>query len=311
MKSYIQKILLCIGLAVGCFTTAMPIYAYEDGAYLVSLTTTYEDPRTGQPADGGTQVALGNSMAQSIVETQGLVEYDQGVSYMTIGIGLASNISNVRILVNDQQVSASISGTSASNGDTVNHYRFKAQPGSLVSFILYVAPMGRDVQFFVQTGTSLTKGTGIYYSAVQERINQKVASELAKQQEEAIKAEEAKKAEESTQQEVKEDTTKATADSSTKETTTNENKETSEESSTEKKEDTTDTDKNNETTTVSAQDLLESVTGLSKHIVSTTKSDTSMKVMILVPIGIGVIVIVGVCGYFGYKKFKGRSMRNE
>ena len=229
MKSYIQKILLCIGLAVGCFITAMPIYAYEDGAYLVSLTTTYEDLRTGQPADGGTQVALGNSMAQSIVETQGLVEYDQGVSYMTIGIGLASNISNVRILVNDQQVSSSISGTSTSNGDTVNHYRFQAQPGNLVSFILYVAPMGRDVQFFVQTGTSLTKGTGIYYSAVQERINQEAASELAKQQEEA------KKAEESTQQVVIEETTKTTTDSTKEEITSNENKEVSEQSSTEKK----------------------------------------------------------------------------
>ena len=296
MKSYIQKILLCIGLAVGCFITAMPIYAYEDGAYLVSLTTTYEDPRTGQPADGGTQVALGNSMAQSIVETQGLVEYDQGVSYMTIGIGLASNISNVRILVNDQQVSSSISGTSTSNGDTVNHYRFQAQPGNLVSFILYVAPMGRDVQFFVQTGTSLTKGTGIYYSAVQERINQEAASELAKQQEEA------KKAEESTQQVVIEETTKTTTDSTKEEITSNENKEASEQSSTEKKE---------ETTTISTQDPLEGVTGLSKHIVSSAKNESSSKAIIIVPIGIGVIVIIGVCGYFGYKKFKGRSMYNE
>ena len=296
MKSYIQKILLCIGLAVGCFITAMPIYAYEDGAYLVSLTTTYEDLRTGQPADGGTQVALGNSMAQSIVETQGLVEYDQGVSYMTIGIGLASNISNVRILVNDQQVSSSISGTSTSNGDTVNHYRFQAQPGNLVSFILYVAPMGRDVQFFVQTGTSLTKGTGIYYSAVQERINQEAASELAKQQEEA------KKAEESTQQVVIEETTKTTTDSTKEEITSNENKEASEQSSTEKKE---------ETTTISTQDPLEGVTGLSKHIVSSAKNESSSKAIIIVPIGIGVIVIIGVCGYFGYKKFKGRSMYNE
>ena len=293
MKSYIQKILLCIGLAVGCFITAMPIYAYEDGAYLVSLTTTYEDLRTGQPADGGTQVALGNSMAQSIVETQGLVEYDQGVSYMTIGIGLASNISNVRILVNDQQVSSSISGTSTSNGDTVNHYRFQAQPGNLVSFILYVAPMGRDVQFFVQTGTSLTKGTGIYYSAVQERINQEAASELAKQQEEA------KKAEESTQQVVIEETTKTTTDSTKEEITSNENKEASEQSSTEKKE---------ETTTISTQDPLEGVTGLSKHIVSSAKNESSSKAIIIVSIGIGVIVIIGVCGYFGYKKFKGRQL---
>ena len=305
MKSYIQKILLCIGLAVGCFITAMPIYAYEDGAYLVSLTTTYEDPRTGQPADGGTQVALGNSMAQSIVETQGLVEYDQGVSYMTIGIGLASNISNVRILVNDQQVSSSISGTSTSNGDTVNHYRFQAQPGNLVSFILYVAPMGRDVQFFVQTGTSLTKGTGIYYSAVQERINQEAALELAKQQEEA------KKAEESTQQVVIEETTKTTTDSTKEEITSNENKEVSEQSSTEKKEETTDNGKKEETTTISTQDPLEGVTGLSKHIVSSAKNESSSKAIIIVPIGIGVIVIIGVCGYFGYKKFKGRSMYNE
>ena len=310
MKSYIQKIVLCIGLAVVCLTTAMPICAYEDGAYLVNLITTYEDPRTGQPADGGTQVALGNSMAQSIVEKQGLVEYDQGVSYMTIGIGLASNISNVRILVNDQQVSTSISGTSTSNGDTVNHYRFQAQPGSLVSFILYVAPMGRDVQFFVQTQTSLSKGTGIYYSAVQERINQEAAAALAKQQEEA------KKAEESSQQSTQEETTSNTTTSnksdeketSKEETSDDNNDESSDDEKEEEKEEASDSDeKEKETTSSSEQDPLEGVTGLSKHIVSTTKEETTSNSIVFVPIGIGVVAILGVCGYFGYKKLNGRS----
>ena len=78
-----------------------------------------------------------------------------------------------------------------------------------------------------------------------------------------------------------------------------------------KKEETADNGKKEETTTISTQDPLEGVTGLSKHIVSSAKNESSSKAIIIVPIGIGVIVIAGVCGYFGYKKFKGRSMYNE
>ena len=287
MKTYIQKIMMCIGLAVVFLSTALLVSAYEDGAYLVTTTTTYEDPRTGETADGGTQVALGNSMAQSIVESQALVEYDQGVSYMTIGLGLASNISNVRVLVNDQQVSASISGTSTNNGDTVNHYCFQAEPGTLVSFILYVTPMGRDVQFFVQTGTTLTAGTGIYYSAVQERLNQE-AAQTTTEQNTATQTEETSQSQETEEED-------STIDESAEE---------------EEEEDTSTDEETKEVVNVSVEDLFDGVTGLSKHIVSTNTSSSS-KVLLWSMLGIGSVAIIGVGGYFGYKKWKEKVERKE
>ena len=41
---------------------AYSVYAMEDGAYTVGRTTSYANPETGQTVDGGTNIALGDSM---------------------------------------------------------------------------------------------------------------------------------------------------------------------------------------------------------------------------------------------------------
>ncbi len=160
-----------------------PIRALDNGAYLSGRSTTYASPFTGSTVDGGENVTLGNSMISSMVENTMLIEVNNGHIYATIGIGLQSNISNVRfnLMNNDGSsygVSATVTGSSYSNGDRVNHYRIELQSLSQwISPIIYVAPMGRDVQFFVQSNQSLTPGTGIYTSQmVSQTLNESSAS---------------------------------------------------------------------------------------------------------------------------------------
>lgn len=132
-----------------------PIHALDNGAYLSDCSTTYASPFTGSTVDGEENVALGDSMISSMVENTMLIEVNNGHIYATIGIGLQSNISNVRfnLMNNDGSsygVSATVTGSSYNNGDSVNHYRIELQSLSQwISPIIYVAPMGRDVQFFV------------------------------------------------------------------------------------------------------------------------------------------------------------------
>lgn len=147
------------------------IMAIDDGAYLAGRTTSYANPLTGQTEDGGTNIALGDSMANSLVPSQLLVEQTNGKIYVTFGIGLASNISNYSFkLMNSSgqfsSVSATQTGSSSANGDTVKHFRVQVNSLSdYISPVVYVDPMGRNVQFFIKLDTgSLTPGTGIYKS---------------------------------------------------------------------------------------------------------------------------------------------------
>lgn len=166
---------LMIGLVTALtlvITNVVPTFAYSNGAYLVSRTTSYANPETGQTQDGGTNVALGDSMCASIVDTQVLVEVVNGKYYVTLGLGLMSNISNIRISVQNSsggsysQVGTTLTGSCQRDGDTCNHYRFEvSNPDLYISPTFFVAPMGRDVTFFIKLNmSSMTSGTGNFLS---------------------------------------------------------------------------------------------------------------------------------------------------
>lgn len=161
------------GVVMAAFVAAisMPVYAMEDGAYTVGRSTSYANPQTGQTVDGGTNIALGDSMCASIVEGSALVEQYQGSTYVTLGIGLMSNITSVRFQIQGadgsyREVAATQTGSCQRDGDTCNHYRIQVDSADLyISPILYVVPMGRDVQFFVKLDTgSATPGSGNFVS---------------------------------------------------------------------------------------------------------------------------------------------------
>lgn len=161
------------------FITIMPVsaFAMEDGAYLVTRNTSYVNPQTGQTVDGGTNIALGESMCASMIESQALVEQSDGRIYVTLGIGMMSNITSVRIQVQSgsgySEVPITLTGSCQRDGDTCNHYRFEVSSvDNYISPIVYVEPMGREVQFFVSLNSgSATAGTGNFVS---EMVTQKV-----------------------------------------------------------------------------------------------------------------------------------------
>jgi len=167
----IISMLMAVMLLMTVF--GLTAYAQGDGAYTVTTTTTYANPETGLIVDGGTNEALGQSMVGSVVLPTALVEVSGGRTFVTIGIGLASNVSNTRILVQNQRgvdsysgVGFTQTGTSWAHDDTVLHLRFEmADPGNLISPIIFVDPMGRDVQFFIRLNMeSATPGTGMFAS---------------------------------------------------------------------------------------------------------------------------------------------------
>ena len=167
----IKKVILTLVTILLVVTSYKPTFALDDGAYLIGRSTSYVNPLTGQTEDGGTNITLGESMVNNIVESNLLLEQINGKYYITIGIGLASNISNVKFKIMNNSgafsdVSATKTGSSYANGDTVDHYRIQVNSLDVyISPMMYVNPMGRDVQFFIKLDRgSITPGTGVYNS---------------------------------------------------------------------------------------------------------------------------------------------------
>lgn len=271
----IKHRMVAFGVMLALIAGVTPVHAIEDGAYLVGRTTSYADPATGSPVDGGTDIALGDSMCSSIVEPQILVEQVNGTLYVTMGLGLASNTEHIRILVNGQSVALTQTGSSSRNGDTVNHYRFVV--GSLndqISPIMYVAPMGRDVQFFVTLEAgNISAGTGVYQSLMIPATSDTPATKEEKKEEPP-----AEKVTDTTQEKNTEEKAEETKPKETKETN---------------KEDGT-------------YDPFEHVTGLSLHTIEETATASDSSIAPYVAAGGAVIAVLGGFGFWMWKK-KGRT----
>ena len=248
-----KKILQINIILMMLFMFISPVSALNDGAYLVSRSTSYTNPLTGKTEDGGENIALGESMVGNIVESKLLVEQTNGKYYITVGLGLASNVSNVRFKVmtlsgSMSSVSATKTGSSSANGDTVNHYRLQVSSLELyISPIMYVNPMGRDVQFFIKPNiSSAIAGTGVYNS---QMIPQNTET--------------------STSQNTQSNTSKPTNQTTQEETT--------------KESQTSETTEIQQATvgTITKESLMENATGLSNHLINSKgKVDKNLKLTI-------------------------------
>ena len=191
VKKSMKKILFTALSLVLMLSVPFRSFAMEDGAYTVSRTTSYANPETGETVDGGTNIALGDSMCESLVDEKILVEQSNGKTYVTLGLGLMSNVSNVAFQIqgNDgeyRDVEYTQTGSCERMDDVCNHYRFEVDSAeNLISPIVFVDPMGRDVQFFVKLDMDTAEpGTGVYVSEM-----------IGKEEPEADKADKAEKAE--------------------------------------------------------------------------------------------------------------------
>lgn len=286
VKKKIRVIEICLCFFVLCSHSTL--HAMEDGAYVMGGSSSYANPITGIPEDGGTNITLGDSMISSLVEKQFLIEQTNGKTYATIGLGLASNVSNVRFkLMNSdgtmQSVVATMTGNSSANGDTVHHYRMEI--GSLTQYIspiLYVTPMGRDVQFFIKLNAgSIVQGTGIYKSlmipAVQE--TPKKTEEKAKTNERTNTADPKKSAEVAT--------TKKDSIANNKSTTS----------------DATNTKNETKVGNVSKESLFEGVVGLTNHKAVNIKKENNSFIGYRIA-GIAILAILALGGVVYVKKTK-------
>lgn len=168
-KISLFSIALSLVLALGGYFE-ISAKAMERGAYLVPITVSYVHPATGQTVDGGTNIELGQSMCESITSGNVLVESTGETNYVTMTIGLLSNISSTKIMLANgteyQEADLVLTGGGELNGDSANYYRFEMKDlTKLISPVLYVDPMGREVQFFVALKPEeATAGTGEYLS---------------------------------------------------------------------------------------------------------------------------------------------------
>lgn len=164
----IKKIVLALITILALVITIKPASALDDGAYLVGRSTSYVNPYTGSPEDGGTNIALGQSMCSNIISSQLLLEQTGGKYYITFEINLADNISNYSFKIMNTNGSFRSASASELTTSTSNAKRFRIQvnsPSEYISPIIYVVPMKRDVQFFFQADiNSATAGTGMYES---------------------------------------------------------------------------------------------------------------------------------------------------
>ena len=138
---------------------AAPQSAYADAAvYTASATAYYANPDTGVIEDSGGEgsAALGQSMADGILQPQAFVEKDvDGRTFVTVRLYQANEIGDV-VVSSDPSHSGSFGAASlAANmsmdaSANMGDWLFETpSEGSTFRLTMYVEPMGREVTFFV------------------------------------------------------------------------------------------------------------------------------------------------------------------
>lgn len=138
-------------------------FAVENGTYEVATETYYLNPDTGKTDDGGTGNAeLGEGMCRSAVYEKAIIEKNDSGITMTMGMLLYSNLSNIRIAVQNapkgdySDVKYTIVKESSSQDRADLKFSLPSED-SLVRIKMYVAPMGRDVCFYMKGDSSSLK----------------------------------------------------------------------------------------------------------------------------------------------------------
>ena len=176
MKVFNKIISFMVALCTLMNVCGVNVFATENGIYEMNTITYYLNPDTGKTDDGGTgNSELGEGMCRSAVYEKAVVEQTDEGCIFTMRILLYSNLSNIRIAVQDSpkgkytDVKYSIIRESSSS-DSADIKFNVPYAESLIQVKMYVAPMGRDVCFYFKCDTSTAvKSDG--------NISQKIVSE--------------------------------------------------------------------------------------------------------------------------------------
>lgn len=159
-KLSLKKCACVVMTVMACCFTQVNAFALSDGVYTADTLTYYLNPDTGKTDDGGTGNAeIGEGMCRSAVYEKALIEQQNGKTWITLRILLYSNLSNIRIYIQDSpkggytEVKHAVMAENSVNDS--GDFRFEAPTADCyVKTKIYVAPMGRDVCFFWKVDTS-------------------------------------------------------------------------------------------------------------------------------------------------------------
>lgn len=149
------------------------------GIYTATATSHYKHPNTGIIEDSGGENAavLGQSMTDSALNSQALVEVDEkGDTYATIRLNLMDNIKNPQFQVDGNKVSSSVMQEDYTENTT--DFRMKlVSENSIIRCNMYVTPMGREVIFYI-TLSNLQSGSGDFITSIQTKstVSQSIPS---------------------------------------------------------------------------------------------------------------------------------------
>jgi hypothetical protein len=139
--------------------------ALDAGAYVAVAVPHYQHPVTGAVEDAGNNPPLGQSMCESTLYPQALIEKDaKGGIYATLRLNLMDNIENISFRTQKAGKGSYQGAPAAVTQEDLRNNRsdFRIRiPGEnvVVRVTFFVKPMGRDVIFYV-TFKGLKGGKG-------------------------------------------------------------------------------------------------------------------------------------------------------
>lgn len=170
-----KKIVLLILILI-----LMPNNIYANEIMQVRVTAHYKHPVTGAIEDPGNNFELGQGMTQTVIDSKGMVESQNGKLYATVRLNLANHISNVSLGTQEK---------GQSNFNPVNYEVVDKTDETMdVKFIIpsktaivrasfFVEPMGRDVIFFFDFSNFKTISNTNEEKPIQENTQNEVVKE--------------------------------------------------------------------------------------------------------------------------------------
>lgn len=158
---------MTVMLALMAGITSISVSAAPNGIYIAVATPHYQHPNTGiiEDAGGDGSAVLGQSMTESAVCRQALVEVDSsGNTYITIRIQLMDNIRNPQFQADGSPVSVSLMQEDYS-GNTADYRMQVNSENSVIRCNMFVIAMGRDVVFYI-TVSNLQSGSGDFITSI-------------------------------------------------------------------------------------------------------------------------------------------------
>ncbi len=177
LTSPLKMIIIAAVISIAVAIANIGVFAISDGAYTTGASASYAHPHTGKIIDAGNNPSLGDGMVKGIVEKTALVERVGGRTYVTVGIGLSSAVSDFKVYTERggsyTARAVTKTGSFGKDGDTVTQYRFEVSSlDDIIAPEMYVGPMGRNVKYFIKINSSgLSPGTGAYNALLAQKTS--------------------------------------------------------------------------------------------------------------------------------------------